>query len=180
MKSLHASAADDVSMHDSYIGGKEWTENAPKCPRHPARLARTIRDRKLDRVLFTIDGRHVHIQYIMNPYYDPQGMNLELIGTLEADLSYEFDIVAAWVGPHTEAWKGMRSTTYKILWAADSGCSCPSPFEDYTTVEKLNVYNGTKEAWQELVSYVDDVDVPDADRVRFLSDVQAKYRELCQ
>lgn len=45
---------------------------------------------------------------------------LTLIDTLqEAGLSYEFHELAAWREPNGE-----------VLWAEDSGCSCPLPFED--------------------------------------------------
>lgn len=69
--------------------------------------------------------------YDSNPYYNPEKMGLEIIGDWSEDLSYEFHIVLAW--------KDKESGKY--YWAEDSGCSCPTPFEDYFTKESLPVLN---------------------------------------
>ena len=63
----------------------------------------------------------------MNPYYDSDKLNWTL-HSLERDLSYEFDILAFWITPENE-----------VYTAADAGCSCPTPFEDYegTTPEEI-------------------------------------------
>lgn len=55
-----------------------------------------------------------------NVYYSPEKFGLTRIG--EADLrepDYSFDLIAAWKGD-----EGFYLGT-------DSGCSCPSPFENY-------------------------------------------------
>ncbi len=63
-----------------------------------------------------------------NVYGSPEKFGLTPIDELELnDYSYEFDIVAVW--KHGESGK--------IYLAADSGCSCPSPFEDFTSLEEL-------------------------------------------
>lgn len=62
-------------------------------------------------------------------YYQPEAFGLQVIGTLnnpEAD--YDFHMFAVW--KHEE--------TGKIYYASDAGCSCPSPFEDYTSLDKLS------------------------------------------
>ena len=172
----------EKQYYSQHSWGGRWDQvTIPSCPQHPGRAARTVRDRSLDHIYLSTDNKHIHVQrsYIMNPYYRPQEMGLELIGTLEEDLSYEFCIVAAWVGPHTTTSKGLRSTTHRIYWAQDSGCSCPSPFEGYASIDKLHVYDGTTASWQELVYWVDEQRVDDADRVDFLRKVQDKYREVC-
>jgi hypothetical protein len=58
----------------------------------------------------------------MNIYYDPEKHGLELIHTLDEDnLSYEFNTIAIF-----------RATeTGKLYYAHSSGCSCPTPFEEY-------------------------------------------------
>jgi hypothetical protein len=63
----------------------------------------------------------------MNLYYEPKQAGFELVGMIEEDnLSYEFNMLIV-----------LRNLdTGKIYVAADSGCSCPSPFED-TKVEDL-------------------------------------------
>lgn len=63
-----------------------------------------------------------------NIYYDPEKFGLEIIWKAEAELSYEFDIVAAWGSKATGA----------VYIGRDSGCSCPSPFEQYTQLDSVN------------------------------------------
>lgn len=65
----------------------------------------------------------------MNLYYYPEKSNCERVGLLEdGSLSYEFDILAVW----------QHLDTGKLYWARSSGCSCPSPFEDYHDLADLN------------------------------------------
>ncbi len=56
-------------------------------------------------------------------YYDPQYHGLETIHEYNAyEPDYSFDMLVVW-----------RETATGKLWAAtDSGCSCPTPFEDHT------------------------------------------------
>ena len=57
-----------------------------------------------------------------NIYYHPEKHELEEIGQLDdPEASYSFAICAFWK-------KGKR----QVYAAFDSGCSCPSPFEDVT------------------------------------------------
>lgn len=63
-----------------------------------------------------------------NPYYAPDKLGLEMIDVEQEDLSYEFDIIAFWATQ-----EGL------IFTAQDSGCSCPSPFEDYCGVDQKEV-----------------------------------------
>lgn len=59
--------------------------------------------------------------YEHNVYYHPEAGRLTLIGELDDEnLSYEFDTLIV-----------VRDDTTGDLYAvADSGCSCPTPFED--------------------------------------------------
>lgn len=56
----------------------------------------------------------------MNIYNNPENYGLEIFLTLEADLSYEFDMLVVW----------KRVADGKLFYKRDSGCSCPAPFED--------------------------------------------------
>lgn len=61
-------------------------------------------------------------------YYDPQ--HFGLVPVYEHNFieePYEFDIRMVW--RHAE--------TGKLYTARDSGCSCPSPFENYTSLDSL-------------------------------------------
>lgn len=56
----------------------------------------------------------------MSLYYDPQDSNLTMIGEIEwSDGSYQFDLTVVW-----------KREDGRFVYAEDSGCSCPSPFED--------------------------------------------------
>lgn len=54
-------------------------------------------------------------------YCEPEKYGLETIGEIDVGASYEFDI----------AWVSREKTTGHVWVAFDSGCSCPTPFEDH-------------------------------------------------
>jgi hypothetical protein len=55
-----------------------------------------------------------------NVYYSPEQNGLKIVLEVEEDLFYEFNKFVVWTdGEH-------------FYTATDSGCSCPSPFEDLT------------------------------------------------
>lgn len=59
-------------------------------------------------------------------YYNPQDYGLTLLGTVDlSEPDYSFDLLAVWKGK-----KGYYLAT-------DSGCSCPTPFENYDSLEDL-------------------------------------------
>lgn len=60
------------------------------------------------------------MSYDTNPYYNPEATGLVKVAEVELDEPcYSFDTVAVWADAH-----GMYLAT-------DSGCSCPTPFENY-------------------------------------------------
>lgn len=70
------------------------------------------------------------MSYGTNPFYNPESFtpSLELVASLSLnDDDYQFDYVALW------RVKGTR----RYYTATDSGCSCPTPFEDYTKLDDL-------------------------------------------
>ena len=57
-------------------------------------------------------------------YYQPEQFGLTMLGEIEwSEPCYDFDLTAVWV-----------DADKKLYWASDSGCSCPSPFEGFTSV----------------------------------------------
>lgn len=58
----------------------------------------------------------------------------EVVNIDWSDACYQFDMTIAYYQP----------ATGKFFWADDSGCSCPSPFEDYGNLDQFE--SGT--AWQ--------------------------------
>lgn len=57
----------------------------------------------------------------MNIYSSPESHGLTEIAEIDTGESYEFNMVVLW-----------RAETGELWAAADSGCSCPTPFEDHT------------------------------------------------
>lgn len=76
-------------------------------------------------------------------YYNPEEFDLEIIGSLDdPEASYSFDLLVVW--KHEDG---------RVFWASDSGCSCPSPFEDYTSLESLSEV--TDYTWPEFQKEVE-------------------------
>jgi hypothetical protein len=97
-------------------------------------------------------------------YDSPEKFGLKIIDQLdERDLSYMFNMVVAW--KHEESGK--------VYVARDSGCSCPSPFEDCTSLDKLDEI--TKESFEELRKELlsEDEGFNIADVKGFLNEVEA-------
>lgn len=56
----------------------------------------------------------------MNPYYYPENSNLKIVGVVEwREPNYDFDMTVVW-----------QDEQGLFLMDSDTGCSCPSPFED--------------------------------------------------
>lgn len=76
-----------------------------------------------------------------DPYYDPQAFGLVKVAEHNlAEEDYSFDILAVWRGP-----KGLYLAT-------DSGCSCPSPFENFASIDDLTGPLTTEQALEEASS----------------------------
>lgn len=86
-----------------------------------------------------------------NVYYDPEYFGLEIFEEINDDHeSYSFDDFVIW----------KRKEDGKLFYASDSGCSCPSPFEDIglqdltpvTSLEQLEIaideYRGNDPSYQ--------------------------------
>lgn len=72
-----------------------------------------------------------------NPYYDPEKCGLEILEDIDYSGSYEYDKLVIW--------KKLDGST--IWYDIDSGCSCPSPFDnsdhghDLIQITKDTFYN---------------------------------------
>ena len=63
-----------------------------------------------------------------NAYYYPENLGLKVVAEVEySDRNYVFDTRVVW--------KDDQGNFYT---ARDSGCSCPTPFEDYTSKDSLD------------------------------------------
>ena len=61
-----------------------------------------------------------------NIYYHPEKWRLTALGSLEAGGSWQFDTFVSWI-----------DDSGNIYYATDSGCSCPTPFEDIKSMAQL-------------------------------------------
>lgn len=57
-----------------------------------------------------------------NPYYNPELLGLEIVEMEDIGGPYEFDMWIVW----------RRLSDGKLFCGNDSGCSCPTPFDDWT------------------------------------------------
>ncbi|MCK5617384.1 hypothetical protein KAR91_86775 [Candidatus Pacearchaeota archaeon] len=62
-----------------------------------------------------------------NIYYNPEDYNLEIFCEIDHADDWDFDMEVVWKQRDAE----------RYYYAADSGCSCPSPFEDFGGPETL-------------------------------------------
>ncbi len=66
-----------------------------------------------------------------NPYYNPKAFGYKTVGEVNwDDEPYQFDFTVVWAKESGE-----------LVWADDSGCSCPSPFENHS---EADYHKGTK------------------------------------
>lgn len=105
--------------------------------------------------------------YDKDIYSQPQHFDLTIEAEVWGDLSYEFDAVL--VFSHPERGVGF---------AADSGCSCPSPFEDHVSLDDITWIVSTAE-FRELDAALKSVaDAHDTDKVRALAKAAELYNAL--
>jgi hypothetical protein len=86
------------------------------------------------------------------PYNSPEFYGLEVVGSIEwTDEPYEFDTTVVW----------RDRATGEFLYANDSGCSCPCPFEDHkredlTPTGSLAEFRATLDARNVVSSFYPD------------------------
>lgn len=99
-------------------------------------------------------------------YYQPEAFGLQVVAQLDLSIpDYSFDVVVVW--EHKES--GV------LYWAHDSGCSCPSPFEEYQCLEDLNLL--FSDNYEELRRFTTSA-YDSVKRGRFLNSVSARIGKL--
>lgn len=64
-----------------------------------------------------------------DPYYQPEKFDLTTVAEIDySDGCYQFDLRVVW-----------RHASGQFYTMRDSGCSCPSPFEDYHSLDQLDI-----------------------------------------
>lgn len=80
----------------------------------------------------------------MNIYYSPEKFGLEIVDEVEWDNeAWQFNLTVAW----------RDKTTGQIYYGSDSGCSCPSPFEDIGVNDLDEI---TRENLMEFIEYINE------------------------
>lgn len=84
----------------------------------------------------------------MTIYSEPERFGLEIFAEVEKEPDYDFDKFVMWRSVADGA----------LLYATDSGCSCPSPFEsfselDLTLVNRDNFSEFARALWEWNVGY---------------------------
>lgn len=100
-----------------------------------------------------------------NAYYDPEKFGLEIVTDFErSEPSYSFDTGLVLWHKDKEA----------FLFAQDSGCSCPSPFEDLdpSLLEPLNKW----QVIEEMVAFAKDSFYPEYAEDKVLNAIESVLR----
>jgi hypothetical protein len=67
------------------------------------------------------------MNYKNNFYYYPDKSGLEIIESLNIYDDYGFDMFIIW-----------KNKDNNLYYAQDTGCSCPTPFEEFNSIEELS------------------------------------------
>jgi hypothetical protein len=113
--------------------------------------------------------------YDNNPYNNPEKFGLTRVALLDdPEASYSFGYLVLW--KHEDG---------RLFYAQDSGCSCPSPFEDFNTLEDLTPLVDTTLSWIAFKNdvggfcyYVGRDDMIAAERTEMLQKAAALLRPL--
>ena len=86
-----------------------------------------------------------------NVYYDPEKFGLTTVGEIDAGGGYDFDTFVLW----------RDNGTGRLWWAEDSGCSCPTPFEDVSFADGMHEIHTAAELHAALQKWCEDSYRPD-------------------
>lgn len=102
----------------------------------------------------------------INIYYSPEKFGLETVDTVDAGAGFEFDMLALF----------RRGDNFYI--GADSGCSCPIPFEG-VGVNDLTEINNLTSLLAEVAAWADSAwsDEDRTERVRLGNEIVLAYQE---
>jgi hypothetical protein len=79
-----------------------------------------------------------------NLYYNPEKELLRVVAELnEKNMSYEFNTFMVWE----------HRITGDMYFAMDTGCSCPTPFENYKTIDQLTKVREIDQIYTALISW---------------------------
>lgn len=94
-----------------------------------------------------------------NVYYDCEKFDLIVIDEIDTAECYKFNIHVVF-----------KDGEGLLYYAHDSGCSCPTPFEGFRSVEDMEIVN--KNSFENLESTIMGLDCPIGRRIKFLDNVR--------
>ena len=100
-----------------------------------------------------------------NIYYNPEKCGLEIVEVLDQnDLSYEFNTLLI-----------VRATDNRVYYAHSSGCSCPTPFEEYyyASADDNDLNEVTHETLDDFINVVNNFPVSIDERKDAIRKVEA-------
>lgn len=105
--------------------------------------------------------------YESNVYYSPEKWGLSVVAEIDySSGSYEFDYRVVW-----------KDDTGKLWTARDSGCSCPTPFDECHSLDDLDVFR-----WEDIEAEVNR-DYREhrtaAEKMAFLAKLRNERRIIC-
>lgn len=101
-------------------------------------------------------------------YNHPEEFGTEIVGTVDLDEpSYSFNYALV----------SRNLTSGRFYVNTDSGCSCPSPFEDFTTKTSLGMSLSAQEAATRVQQLVDEANTRD-DWSKFKADASAVISKI--
>lgn len=77
-------------------------------------------------------------------YNQPEAFGLESFGSVDHGGGWDFNIFAVWRSVEDPA---------LFYWGTDSGCSCPSPFENQTSLEDTDGKGTARDAAQAFTTW---------------------------
>ncbi|WP_329168319.1 hypothetical protein OG709_29940 [Streptomyces sp. NBC_01267] len=103
-------------------------------------------------------------------YCSPEKFGLTSVGELSADLYYEFSVLAVW----------QRAEDGVLFWATDSGCSCPSPFENHGSVNDLQRIDDVTAFVREVRSWATGEEIQRDDVERLVRKVRRLAKKIVE
>jgi hypothetical protein len=120
----------------------------------------------MERICISTQTHYSGDSKMSNIYYSPEDFGLKIVNSIDFDEDYGFDMIVVW-----ETLEGDK----RLYWATDSGCSCPSPFEDFHSFDMLEPLN--RHTWDNFERAVmSGYNGRTADKEAFIRQVKKEYR----
>lgn len=97
-------------------------------------------------------------------YIEPEKWGLEVVASLDTADNYEFCMLVIW-----------RNKQGQHYLATSSGCSCPTPFEEYSHISELTRFN--KHSLSEVENALKYISASYSDGIELLNKVKESFKK---